>query len=104
MDYLVRALMALVPVIALTVVGRQLGYRGLYLAAPAVLALAFTLLWSLPLIQFLLRGAPVGAMGVLKALTPNLREGVWSAVTVLLLVLAIFGVRPPAATPAKTAD
>ncbi len=95
MDYLIRALMALVPVIALTMVGRQLGYRGLYLAAPGLVTLVFTVFWSLPLIQFVLGGAPVGAVGILKALVPSLKEAAWSAVTVILLLLAVFGIKPP---------
>lgn len=94
MDYLIRALMALVPVIALTMVGRQLGYRGLYLAAPGLVTLVFTVFWSLPLIQFVLGGAPVGAVGILKALVPSLKEAAWSAVTVILLLLAVFGIKP----------
>lgn len=96
MDYLIRALIALVPVVALTMVGRQLGYRGLWLAAPGLLTVAFTIVWSLPLIQFLLGGAPVGAVGVLKALVPSLKEASWSVVSVVLVLLAIFGVKPPA--------
>lgn len=95
MDYLIRALMALVPVIALTMVGRQLGYRGLYLAGPGLVTLVFTVFWSLPLIQFVLGGAPVGAVGILKALVPSLKEAAWSAVTVILLMLAVFGIKPP---------
>lgn len=102
MDYVIRALMALVPVIALTIIGRQLGYRGLYLAAPGVLTLVFTIFWSLPLIQFVLGGAPVGPMGILKALVPSLKEAAWSAVTVILLMLAVFGIKPPS-TPPETA-
>lgn len=99
MDYLIRALIALVPVIALTFVGRQLGYRGFYLAAPGLLTLVFTIFWSLPLIQFVLGGAPVGVVGILKALVPSLKEAVWSAVSVILVLAAIFGIKPPAATP-----
>lgn len=99
MDYLIRALIALVPVIALTVVGRQLGYRGLYLAAPGVLTLVFTIFWSLPLIQFVLGGAPVGVVGVLKALVPSLKEAAWSVVSVMLVLGAVFGIKPPSATP-----
>lgn len=99
MDYLIRALMAVVPVIALTIVGRQLGYRGLYLAAPGALTLVFTIFWSLPLIQFVLGGAPVGAVGILKALVPSLKEAAWSAVAVILVLAAIFGIKPPAAAP-----
>lgn len=103
MDYLIRALMALVPVIALTMVGRQLGYRGLYLAGPGLVTLVFTVFWSLPLIQFVLGGAPVGAVGILKALVPSLKEAAWSAVTVILLLLAVFGIKPPSAPPETAA-
>ena len=99
MDYLIRALIALVPVIALTVVGRQLGYRGLYLAVPGALTLVFTIFWSLPLIQFVLGGAPVGVVGILKALVPSLKEAAWSVVSVILVLAAVFGVKPAAGSP-----
>ncbi|MDO8294940.1 MAG: hypothetical protein Q7T19_00735 [Caulobacter sp.] len=104
MDYLIRALMAVVPVVALTMVGRQLGYRGLYLAAPGLLTVLFTIVWSLPLIQFVLGGAPVGVVGILKALVPSLKEAVWSAVSVTLVLLAVFGVKPAAGSPSGAAQ
>ena len=104
MDYLIRALIALVPVIALTFVGRQLGYRGLWLAAPAVLTILLTTFWALPLIQFTLGGAPVGVVGFLKALVPNLKEAAWSAVTVILVLAAVFGIKPQPAAPSTPAE
>lgn len=104
MDYFIRALMALVPVVAMTMVGRQLGYRGLYLAAPGLLTALFTIFWSLPLIHFVLGGAPVGVASVLKALVPSLKEAVWSAVSVILVLLAIFGVKPATGSPSGAAE
>jgi hypothetical protein len=104
MDYVIRALIALVPVIALTFVGRQLGYRGPWLAAPAVLTVLFTAFWALPLIQFVLGGAPVGAVGFLKALVPSLKEAAWSVVSVILVLAAIFGIKPPSASPSTPAE
>lgn len=103
MDYVIRSLMALIPVIALTMVGRQLGYRGLYLAVPGGLTLVFTIFWSLPLIQFVLGGAPVGVVGILKALVPSLKEATWSVVTVILVLAALFGIKPPSAPPGTAA-
>ena len=102
LDYVIRALIALTPVVAVTLVGRHLGYRGLWLAVPAVLTLAFTLFWSLSLIEFLLGGAPIGLGQALKALSPGFQQGAVSTVTLVLVGLAIFGARSLSASSEAT--
>ena len=104
MDYVIRAVIAFVPVVALTVVGRQLGYRGVWLAVPGLLTVLFTIFWSLALIKFVLGGAPVTATGFLKAMVPGLQQAVWSAVTIILVLLAIFGVSPAVKSPTTSAE
>ena len=52
----------------------------------------------------MLGGAPVGVVGFLKALVPNLKEAAWSAVTVILVLAAVFGIKPQPAAPSTPAE